>query len=360
MLKVRKVKNRCNLYFPGIGLLHRTWLVLGPAAVAILSMSCGRLPAAMSVPPTIWLMPLHEATEPASIEPPANGFIVLDSVSFRPIPGIAAGIPGPGSRSPTRDSTPASPSGRVAGVTTFQGARYHPETVRALAADSLALGATAGAVAAMASSMAADGLIIDFQGMNPVDIRGLIGVSRALADSARKYVLGPIGFVVPAADTAGYPGALISRTANLVVVRLDGEHRPGTAPGAFASAQWLVRHLGARAAEVGASRIVAELPLSGYRWARDGTAMRTTWEQARAAVLSDGTAFSRDPTSRALKAASSRDGWEIWINDHETIEFLISAARRIGVNRFVIAGAEGADPEAWARIRAISAGSLRD
>lgn len=93
--------------------------------------------------------------------------------------------------------------------------------------------------------------------------------------------------------------------------------------------------------------MVAELPLSGYRWARDGTASHITWQQARAVVLENGIAFTRDPASRALRAASARDGWEIWINDHETIEFLISAARRIGVNRFVIAGAEGPIRRPW-------------
>lgn len=290
-------------------------------------------------------MPPYVGAEPAAGEGETTRAIILDSVSFRPL--SAGGAPrnrplaadsGVGRRATTR----AAGNRGVALVTTFQGRRFHPETIRALAADSQALGATAGAVAALVKSTAADGLIIDFQGMTPAEIGGLIDVSRAVADSARAYVLGPIGFVVPASDTAGYPGALIARTANLIVVRLHGEHRPGTAPGPFASAQWLTRHLGARAAEVGASRVVGELPLFGYRWAADGTSIRITYQQARAAVLGDGIALSRDPSSRALYAASPRGGWEIWINDQETVDYLIEAARRIGVNKFVIAGVEGA------------------
>lgn len=266
-----------------------------------------------------------------------------------PVPPQGSTSTGPGSA-----EAPAPPLARVAVVTSFQGSRYHPETVRALAADSQALGATAGAVASLARAMTARAVVIDLQAMTPNDIRGLVQVTRAFADSARAYVLGPIGFVVPAADTAGYPGMLIARTANLIVVRLEGEHRPGTSPGAFASEQWLARHVGARAAEVGASRVVAELPVTGYRWSRDGSASRITYRQALAAVLTEGTAFRRDPASRALQAASTRDGWEIWINDHETIEFLISTARKSGVNRFLVTGMDGADPEVERVLREIS------
>ncbi|MEJ7759071.1 MAG: hypothetical protein WKF55_05710 [Gemmatimonadaceae bacterium] len=236
---------------------------------------------------------------------------------------------------------------RAAVVTSFQGQRHHPETVRALAADSQALASTAGAVAAHARKAGANAMIIDLQGMTAADIRQLIDVTRAIADSARAYVLGPIGFVVPAADTAAYPGALIARTADFIVLRLMGEHRPGTAPGSFATPVWFGRQIGIRAAEVGASRVIAELPLSGYRWERDGTARRITYSEAQALVVAEGLAFRRDAETRALTASSPRDGWDIWINDHETTQFLIAAARRTGVNRFVFAGIEGSDPQIW-------------
>lgn len=354
MVKVHNGKKTRNLYIPAVSLstqLHASRRLL---SIVLLSTACGRLPAGIGSPPTVWMLPPYAAIAAGSAAHGSGSLIALDSVTFRPDSAVSGRSPLPPALSAGPDSTPSSTRETIAVVTTFQGNRYRPETVRALAADSLALGASAGTVAALASSTNTAGLIIDFQGMNPADIRAVIDVSRALADSGRKYVLGPIGFVVPAADTAGYPGALIARTANFIVVRLDGEHRPGTAPGPFASTQWLVRHLGLRAAEVGASRVVAELPLSGYRWSRDGSAIRITWQQARAVVLGEGIAFARDPASRALRAASAGEGWEIWINDRETIEFLMSAARRIGVNRFVIAGVEGADPEAWGKISAIS------
>lgn len=157
----------------------------------------------MGSPPTVWMLPPYAAIAAGSAGPWSSSLIALDSVTFRPDSGVT-GRTAP--RPTLSDSTPPSTSGTIAVVTTFQGNRYRPETVRALAADTQALGATAGTVAALASSMNTAGLIIDFQGMNPADIRGVIDVSRALADSGRKYVLGPIGFVVPAADTAGYPG----------------------------------------------------------------------------------------------------------------------------------------------------------
>lgn len=313
MKRVHKVKNLRNPYFPEVSFSLPFRLGAYVLAVAVTA-ACGRLPAGMGVPPTTWVMPPYGAVAPATGEHDSATLILLDSVSLRPLLSSAS----PGTLPAATLSGPTGPSairpgraGRVALVTTFQGSRFHPETVRALAADSQALGATAGSIAALTKSRASDILIIDFQGMTPADIRGLIEVSRAVADSARAYVLAPIGFVVPAADTAGYPGALVARTANLIVVRLDGEHRPGTSPGPFASAQWLTRHLGARAAEVGASRVVGELPMGGYRWAADGTATRITCQQARAAVLGDGIALSRDPASRALHAASPRGGWEI-------------------------------------------------
>ena len=191
--------------------------------------------------------------------------------------------------------------------------------------------------------------------MTAADIRALAAVTRAIADSSRKYVLGPIGFVVPVADTAGYPGAIIARSADLIVLRFDGEHRPGTSPGPVASIPWFTRQLGTRAAEVGASRIVAELPLFGYQWQRDGTARRITYEQALAAVLADAIELQRDPLSRSLFALSPRDGWQIWVNDHETVELLISSARRIGVNRFSVAGAQGADRKVWQLLEQLGA-----
>ena len=341
------------------------WLVT-PVLVA----ACGRFPSGVSTGPGFWLTPEVARTSGIAGATTTPGPIILDTLSFRALQTTV-------SVQSTIQGTPASDSDknqeattgsrqnrevsarsgtdrdtnrnllRAAVVTSFQGQRHHPETVRALAADSQALASTAGAVAAHARKAGANAMIIDLQGMTAADIRQLIDVTRAIADSARAYVLGPIGFVVPAADTAAYPGALIARTADFIVLRLMGEHRPGTAPGSFATPVWFGRQLGIRAAEVGASRVIAELPLSGYRWERDGTARRVTYSEAQALVVVEGLAFRRDPETRALTASSPRDGWEIWINDHETTQFLIAAARRTGVNRFVFAGIEGSDPQIW-------------
>jgi hypothetical protein len=59
------------------------------------------------------------------------------------------------------------------------------------------------------------------------------------------------------------------------------------------------------------------------------------------------TTFVRDPASLNLHASSSRDGWEIWLADHELIERLIADARRIGVTRFALLGIDGADSQLW-------------
>jgi len=69
-------------------------------------------------------------------------------------------------------------------VTSFQGSRYHPETVRALAGDPQALAATAGALASAAAALSARGIVIDLQGMTTKDLQEVVDLSRAFADSA--------------------------------------------------------------------------------------------------------------------------------------------------------------------------------
>jgi len=275
---------------------------------------------------------------------------VLDSVSFRPTLAARRGSAQP-KAAPTDLATKELDVRRLAVVTSFQGSRYHPETVRALAGDPQALAATAGALASAAAASSARGIVIDLQGMTTKDLQAVIDVIRAVADSAAAYALGPVAFVVPPGDTAGYPAAVIGRSASLIVARLYAEHHAGTAPGPTASPSWFIRQLGMRTAEVGSSRIVAELPLFGYRWERNGTARRITFAEARADVLAGAVTLRRDPASRSLHASSSIGGWEIWVPDRETIETLIATARRLGVRRFALNGVSGADPEIWTALR---------
>jgi len=271
---------------------------------------------------------------------------VLDSVSFRPVLAGPRGSPQTEGAA-TDFVVKESDVRRLAVVTSFQGSRYRPETVRALAGDPQALATMAGSLASAAAALSSRGIVIDLQGMTSKDLQEVIDVIRAVADSAAVYSLGPIAFVVPPGDTAGYPAAVIGRAANLIVARLYAEHHPGTAPGPIASPSWFIRQLGMRTAEVGSSRIVAEIPLFGYRWDRNGTARRITFAEARAEAVAGAVTLARDPASRSLHASSAIGGWEIWVPDRETVETLIAAARRLGVRRFALNGVSGADPDIW-------------
>jgi spore germination protein YaaH len=261
-------------------------------------------------------------------------WIVLDSTSFRPTLFFRPLI-----------ATPRESSLSV--VTSSQGGRYHPEVVRGIAESGDAVPSTARSIAALIAPASA-GLILDFQEMAPEDLTLLANVSRAIADSARAKSVKQIAMVIPAGDSSAYPGATLARIADLLIVRLFGEHGIGTAAGPIVSPPWFARGLGVRAGQVGVTRIVAGLPADGILWsARDSTARRVSYAEAVQLAERASTSFVRDPASRNLHASSARDGWEIWLADHELIERLVTDGRRIGVTRFALFGLDGADPVLW-------------
>lgn len=315
-------------------------------AVSWSAVACGRLPGNGPPPATVWIVPSPDQRPPNDLSAISTGIadfvgalIVIDSSTLSPVEG------------PLLSESRAGAT-HAALVTTYEGNRYHAESIRALAEDSVAVGAFASRVASAAARHGA-GIFVDFQGNTPDELKGATSLSRAIADSARARNLAPIGVVVPPGDTIGYPTALLARIFDLIVVRLHGEHRAGTAPGALVSPEWMSRQIGLRAYEVGANRLAAELPLFGYRWDRHGNVARITYADAQALVLSEAGVFRRDPATGSLTASSARNGWTIWIEDAATLEKLIVVARRAGVKRFVLLGPDGADPEIWTRLPAV-------
>ncbi len=315
-------------------------------AVSLTGTGCGRLPGTRTpLPASVWLLPSPEENVDSrarlvspEIAPFEGGLVVIDTSTFRPVQRLPVGAVPPG-------------TSRVALVTTFQGTRYHPESIRALSEDSIAIDGFAGSIA-IAVSVNSNGLFVDFQGETPDELTRTVRLLRAIADSARAHRLSPVGVVVPPGDTIGYPASLLARSADLIVLRLSGEHRAGTAPGPLVSPEWMARQIGIRASEIGVARLVAELPLFGYRWNRDGTVASVTFAEAEALVRKESGVFRRDPASGSLTATSARDGWTVWIQDAETLERLIAVARRAGVRRFALLGVSGADPDIWARLPA--------
>lgn len=310
----------------------------------VAAVDCGRLPGREPPPATVWVLPSATRTAgsahsvPAEVAAFTGSLIVIDSSTLSPVLGLA------------RPDAPGSAS-RIAVVTTFQGNRYHPEGIRALTEDAAASGAFASRVAS-AVVQGGSGMFVDFQGSTPDELTGNTSILRAIGDSARARGVAPIGVIVPPGDTVGYPTAILARTFDLIVARLNGEHRNGTSPGPLLSPEWMTRQIGMRASEIGINRIAAELPLFGYKWDRSGIATQITFADAQALVRSEAGVFRRDPASGSITASSARNGWTIWIEDATTLERLVAVARRAGVRRFALLGPEGADPEIWTRLPA--------
>ncbi len=315
------------------------------AAVSAGLVGCGRLPGGGPPPATVWLLPSADQPKssqsqslPSEIAAFEGALVVIDTSTLRPVydSSLAAAPPG---------------SSRIAYITTYQGSRYHPETIRALTEDESAAATFASRVAA-AAARNGNGMFIDFQAATPDEMTANASMLRAITDSARSRNISPIGVIVPPGDTISYPTAVLARTFDFIVARLDGEHRPGTGPGPLVSPEWMSRQIGMRSSEIGVNRLVAELPLFGYKWDRSGSATRITFAQAQSLVRSEAGSFRRDPATGSLTASSSRNGWTIWIEDAATLEKLISVARQLGIRRFALLGPDGADPEIWTRLPA--------
>jgi hypothetical protein len=296
---------------------------------------CIPLPASSRTPTEIW-----GVSSPSAQDRPTAGFaasvdtwIVLDSATFRAV-------------LLSRPLIPSSLEKRLTIVTSLQGPRYHPDVVRGIAESGDAVANAARSIAALVAPGSA-GLILDFQEMAAEDVGLLTDLSRAIADSARAMSVKQIAMIIPGSDSAAYPAATLARTADLLIVTLFPEHGPGTPAGPIVSAPWFVRRLGARASEAGVTRVVAGMPANGVVWTKGDSARWISYLEALGMADRASTSFVRDPASGNLHAVSARDGWEIWLADHELIERLVAEGRRIGVTRFALFGLEGADPQLW-------------
>lgn len=259
-----------------------------------------------------------------------SGWIVIDSATYRPVV-------------PYSDTIAFSArTARLAFVTTYQGGRHRPETIRGLATEREALANGASSIVAEAMRGGYSGIVMDFAGMTARDLDALLAVTTAITDSAHAHNLRPVVISVPAADTSGYPGQLLASIADLVLVLSVDEHSQGTAPGSPASPEWFGQRLRARAAETGSKRIVAAIPMDGYRWVRYGTASRITFADFNRILGLTGSRIERDPVTHTLHAYL--DNTEAWMSDRELVRQLVRDGQRVGVNRFVLWRIGGEDP----------------
>ena len=266
-----------------------------------------------------------------------SGFIILDSASLKP---IAPYIDVVGSA--------ASPLvRRMAIVSSFHGSRFHPETIRALASDSTALGGSAGQTASMLERAGYRGAVFDFEGLTSSDYEAMMRVTHGFADSARAHGISTVAMAIPASDTAAYPARDILSAVDLVVVMLYDQHWSTSPPGAIAAPDWAMRALGLRVGDVGASRVVAALPVYGYQWRADSAARVVSFTEAERIARDAGLALTRDPSSSTLHAESRE--WSIWVSDATLVDSLVRGARSKGVTRFALWRLGLEDPRFWNR-----------
>lgn len=299
--------------------------------------ACVRIPATIPVPVSWWgfsdpsnAHAMDTIVRARNFDAALTGWIVIDSATYRPITPYSDSI-----------ALPANTT-RLTFITTYQGGRHRPETIRGLGSDKEVMRNGASLLVAEAIRGGYSGVVMDFAGMTARDLDELLAVAGTITDTAHAHNLRPVVIAVPADDTAGYPGQLLASVSDLLLVLSYDQHGEGTAPGSPASPEWFGQKLRARAAEAGSNRIVAAIPVDGYRWVRHGDASRITFEETSRLLQRTGSRIERDPVTHTLHAQVENS--EIWMSDSELVNILVRDARRMGVNRFALWRLGGEDP----------------
>lgn len=269
-----------------------------------------------------------------------TGWIALDSVTAQPI------------RPPLFADTIhlAAAVRRMAIVTSWHGDRFHPSTIRTLARDDARLAQAAGAIAAQAAMMRYAGLVLDFEALERADLAALLRVVTAITDSAHARRVSTIVVAIPASDTAAYPARPIADVADFVLPMLYDQHWSTSGPGPISDPAWMRDMVARRVAEVGAARVIAALPMYGYRWRAERPAEIVSYADARRLARAARVPLTRDASSGTLRAAKSGD-WEMWVTDAQLIAALMRQATQAGVTRVALWRMGQEDPEIW---RAVS------
>lgn len=270
-----------------------------------------------------------------------TGWIALDSATGRP---FVAGA--------YRDTQRLrGPTRRLAIVTSWHNDRFHARPIRTLAARSAALGEAAGWIAAHAASAGYQGLVLDFEELEPGDVEAQLAVVRAIRDSARIHGVRSIAVAIPAGNATSYPAGRILGVADFVLVMLYDQHWLGSEAGPISAPSWVAQSLAARVAEAGGpDRVIAGLPLYGYRWRRGTATEIVSFDDAHRIAARTRTPLRRDPGSFTLRAHRPPD-WDLWVTDAGLLRRLISEAERTGIRRFAFWRLGQEDPALWRALR---------
>lgn len=315
--------------------------ILAAAAIAALG-ACAARSLGVQTPLRVWAFTVPwDAKSSASARDHAarftsviSGWIQLDSVTGQPFAEF-------------RDTLARNtPSGLrlTAMVTNAVGGRFHPDAVRRLVADRAALARAAGDIARRASSY--HGMVVDLEGFVAADRPVLATAVGAIADSARAHHVTPIGVAVPAVDTAAFPGRVFVPAADYILVMLYDQHWTTSASGPLAAPDWVRAATALRVGEVGAQRVVAALPLYGYRWPTSGPAAALTFADAERDAAAAGVHLQRDSATSTLRATSP-GAWDLWVSDAGLIAALIREVRAQGVTTVALWRLGQEDPAVW-------------
>jgi spore germination protein YaaH len=244
----------------------------------------------------------------------------------------------------------AASANRIAMVTDGLGGTFHPELVRALARDDAALARAAHVTVERMNAGRYHGVVLDFEGLSAADVDATAKVVRALADSVHAHGLGPVAMAVPAIDTAGYPAAAFIPAADYILVMLYDQHWSTSPPGPIATPEWVRAALARRVADVGASRVIAALPIYGYEWPVSGPATTISYEDARRLAAAAGVELERDAASHSLHATNV-DHWTVWVSDAGLLRDLMSEADALGVSHIALWRLGLEDPRVWQMLR---------
>jgi len=235
---------------------------------------------------------------------------------------------------------------RFALVTSWHGRRFHPELVRRVAADSAALSRISSRVGDIVRSGGYTGVVLDLEDQGRGDTTILAAAIRSFAAAARQAGAATVAVAIPAGDTAAYPTRILFPAADAAVVMLYDEHWSTSAPGPIATPDWVRRTLARRVAEVGADRLIAELPLYGYLWRGTQAGEPLSFADARRAASQSNVDLTRDLSSMSLHAIQP-SVWELWMTDAELLRALVDQVTSLGVMRIALWRLGQEDPDIW-------------
>ena len=217
---------------------------------------------------------------------------------------------------------------------------YRPDVLRAIMSEAGTRARFASQSVTLAREGGHAGMLLDIRLLGPRDVDALVRLVSAVADSARSHGLSALGVVVPVADTAAYPGRHLGALADFLGARLELDP---ASPGPLTPRDRIAALVGARAAEIGAHRVMLLLPADGYIWPAGEARKRISFEEAVATARDWGVDLERDESSGTLRARAPGRG-EIWVNDAVLVDGVVRDARRLGIRKFALYGLGGEDP----------------